>query len=507
MSTFKKIVSIMLCIAMLAGSFTMLGGLATPDASAADGTSKVKSYESLAAQYDNFIYLASDIYEIETEDGTLNTDTVAGSEVLTDYYVEPGQILEERFYIKGDFYFGAITLINAYDNAFFDVTQVTTTAPNSNGYSSKVSGPANANHPVHISHVVKSALTTGSCAKTTWFGKVSGFSAEELAQWDYIQDGITNSNEKTNTAFIFNSDEWLTSWRMKVKEGLTDGTTGTKFSAPGFWNCNSADGTAKQTSWNNRKGTINIGQGPATDPSVLASTTGTTYVKYDIIDHFLLDDLTHTFTIGANPNAGGTTPDVKKYTVTFLENDGTEISATEYVKDAAVAVPEEVDGQIGWANTATGAIVDLTDYVAIRNIEFKRVLDTDEFEVVLKVNGGEIDEAALPEGAAVNADGSFKMSILKSDKGNEAQCLRYFFEYAAPIEGEARIIHTYNDNGNPIPSFEGEPKTVTGIEGDIDTVTETIWNSLNADNKVSLFVRFVNRTTGETTTKIVNKNV
>ncbi|MEE1136908.1 MAG: hypothetical protein U0M02_00315, partial [Acutalibacteraceae bacterium] len=109
MSTFKKIVSIMLCIAMLAGSFTMLGGLATPDASAADGTSKVKSYESLAAQYDNFIYLASDIYEIETEDGTLSTDTT--DEVLTDYYVEPGQILEERFYIKGDFYFGAITLI------------------------------------------------------------------------------------------------------------------------------------------------------------------------------------------------------------------------------------------------------------------------------------------------------------------------------------------------------------------------------------------------------------
>ena len=109
--------------------------------------------------------------------------------------------------------------------------------------------------------------------------------------------------------------------------------------------------------------------------------------------------------------------------------------------------------------------------------------------------------------AAVNADGSFKMSILKSDKGNEAQCLRYFYEYAAPIEGEARIIHTYNDNGNPIPSFEGEPKTVTGIEGTIDEVTDMLWNSLNEGNKVSLFVRFVNRTTGETTTKIVNKNV
>ena len=109
--------------------------------------------------------------------------------------------------------------------------------------------------------------------------------------------------------------------------------------------------------------------------------------------------------------------------------------------------------------------------------------------------------------AMVNADGSFKMSILKSDKGDENQCLRYFYEYASPIEGQARIIHTYNDNGNPIPSFEGEPKTVTGFEGDIDTVTEKLWNSLNETNKVSLFVRFVNRTTGEETTRIVNKNV
>ncbi len=109
--------------------------------------------------------------------------------------------------------------------------------------------------------------------------------------------------------------------------------------------------------------------------------------------------------------------------------------------------------------------------------------------------------------AAVNADGSFKMSILKSDNGCEMQCLRYFYEYCCPIEGQARIIHTYMDNGSPIPSFEGEPKTVDGIEGDIDTVTDMIWNSLNSDNKVSLFVRFINRATGETATRIVNKNL
>ncbi|MBE6821389.1 MAG: hypothetical protein E7516_10120, partial [Ruminococcaceae bacterium] len=102
MSTFKKIVSIMLCIAMLAGSFTMLGGLATPDASAADGVSKIKSYAELDTLYNNFIYLGSEIYEIETADGTLNTAVT--DRVLTDYYVDAGQLLEERLYVKGDFY-------------------------------------------------------------------------------------------------------------------------------------------------------------------------------------------------------------------------------------------------------------------------------------------------------------------------------------------------------------------------------------------------------------------
>ena len=106
-----------------------------------------------------------------------------------------------------------------------------------------------------------------------------------------------------------------------------------------------------------------------------------------------------------------------------------------------------------------------------------------------------------------NGTYNYAMSILKSNNGNPDACNRYTFTYENPVNGEGHFIHTYMHDDNPLPSFEGEPKTVTGIEGDIDTVTETIWNSLNADNKVSLFVRFVNRTTGETTTKIVNKNV
>lgn len=100
---------------------------------------------------------------------------------------------------------------------------------------------------------------------------------------------------------------------------------------------------------------------------------------------------------------------------------------------------------------------------------------------------------------------SYKLSILKSDCGREEAALRYFYEYAEPINGEGRLIHTYKCDGNPIPSFEGEPVRVK-LEGDIDTFTNTVWNALNAENKVSLFTRYIDLKTGNVETRIVNKN-
>ena len=104
----------------------------------------------------------------------------------------------------------------------------------------------------------------------------------------------------------------------------------------------------------------------------------------------------------------------------------------------------------------------------------------------------------------VEADGSYKLSILKSADGNPAYDRRYFFEYGAE-KGIGQFIHTYRCDGNPIPSFAGEPETVA-IEGDIDTFTADVWNSLNQDNKISLFVRYIDIKTGETETRIINKN-
>ena len=100
---------------------------------------------------------------------------------------------------------------------------------------------------------------------------------------------------------------------------------------------------------------------------------------------------------------------------------------------------------------------------------------------------------------------NYAMSILKSSNGNPDSCQRYTFAYENPVAGEGHFIHTYMHDGNPLPSFEGEPKLV-GIEGDIDTFTDKVWESLNEENKVSLFVRFINIETGTYETRIINKN-
>ena len=100
---------------------------------------------------------------------------------------------------------------------------------------------------------------------------------------------------------------------------------------------------------------------------------------------------------------------------------------------------------------------------------------------------------------------SYAMSILKSNNGNGAACNRYTYAYENPIAGEGRFIHTYMHDGNPLPSFEGEPKWVE-IPDDMEAFTDMLWNSLNEENKVSLFVRYIDIETGKYETKIVNKN-
>jgi len=103
-------------------------------------------------------------------------------------------------------------------------------------------------------------------------------------------------------------------------------------------------------------------------------------------------------------------------------------------------------------------------------------------------------------------DMNYALSILKSDDGDPSSTLRFSFAYSNPKAGIGRLIHTYQENAEPLPSFEGEPRLVIGLPNDPDELTSLLWDALDADNKVSLFVRYIDIETGRFESRIVNKN-
>jgi IMP cyclohydrolase len=103
-------------------------------------------------------------------------------------------------------------------------------------------------------------------------------------------------------------------------------------------------------------------------------------------------------------------------------------------------------------------------------------------------------------------DGSYKLSILKSFNGDPSCCCRYFYEYDAPVAGYGHFIHTYMGDGTPLPSFEGEPELVELNSENAEEFAGLLWDSLNEENKVSLFVRYIDLATGDTDDIIINKN-
>ena len=147
----------------------------------------------------------------------------------------------------------------------------------------------------------------------------------------------------------------------------------------------------------------------------------------------------------------------------------------------------------------TDTIYDLMD----KQMTFEQALRTREFEDDKPNFTPRISGIIRREADGMN----FAMSILKSAEGDDSSCERFTYAYSNPKPGMAKFIHTYNGDGNPLPSFEGEPKTLLLPDMDIDSLTDLIWTNLNEDNKVSLFVRYIDVASGESETRIVNKNV
>lgn len=145
----------------------------------------------------------------------------------------------------------------------------------------------------------------------------------------------------------------------------------------------------------------------------------------------------------------------------------------------------------------TDTIYELMD----KQQTFEQSLRTREFEPDAPNYTPRISGIMHIDGGVYN----YAMSILKSNNGNPDACNRYTFSYMNPVAGEGHFIHTYMGDGNPLPSFEGEPKLVEMMD-EIEGFTDMLWVSLNEDNKVSLFVRYIDIATGEAVSKIVNKN-
>jgi hypothetical protein len=347
----KKVLSVVLCICMLAGSFAMLGVL-VPQASAAEGTSMIKSYDALEEQYDKFIYLGEEAYE-EDADGNL---------VLTDYYVQPGDWIYYRLYVKSDLFIGLSQPYTAYDNSFFDVRICTDNPVLNNGYETlNENAVENANHPMvkdqQIYHSLTSKAANGISTIKNGFCELDVDSATlDLTMNQWTKDTTVSSLAFMN---IFVSDEWLLEWKVQVKEGLADGTKGisqiyynmfkiAKRSDTGATDTrrpadvSSADSSTDIPQWANV---------PKYDQSK------SMYVNRNLIQHFFVEDTYMEFTIGENPDAGsgeggGSTP-------------SGPVAGTSMVKSYD-AIEAEYDkfiylGEEAYEDDGTGNLI-LTDY-------------------------------------------------------------------------------------------------------------------------------------------------
>ena len=146
----------------------------------------------------------------------------------------------------------------------------------------------------------------------------------------------------------------------------------------------------------------------------------------------------------------------------------------------------------------TDTIYELMD----KQMTFEQALRTREFEDDAPNYTPRISGIIRREADGMN----FAMSILKSAEGDPSSTERFTYAYSSPKAGFAKFIHTYNGEGNPLPSFEGEPKTLILPDMEIDALAAHIWENLNEDNKVSLFVRYIDIASGETETRVINKN-
>ncbi len=431
MSKFKKVLSLVLCAALLVGSFAFLGDLVVPKAAATDEavTSTVDSFADLAAKYDKFIYVGVDVYELEVayEDAEKpNVGTIKKLNGLTDGKVKAGSWLEYRIYIKSDMWIGTNSPTFLFDKRFFDVKNVlsTTVATGTTYTTNKTSeGLVNKSHPMSEYTTLKHTLTSAAASGVSWFKNAD--CEIDATNLDYVKSGTAVVDATKTNAWNMTSDQWLSNFYVRVLDEPTIDET-TSYSPASIWK-----NVPRVVSGTERGDTRRVADcysadgDPLTEEPIAKGTTKSMAdtSRYNVIT-LLVDDTYTTFTIDDGTTEEPEEPVEETLTVKFVENDDTVIKAadgTEYVKDYVVdsvipaeEIPEAAENQYGWADVDTGIMVDmatftvkeLADYTTADGvIVLKRVLKTDTFPVTVDIAGGSIDEADLPENAEIDANG------------------------------------------------------------------------------------------------------
>ena len=375
------------------------GGTEAPKAeSVIDSMADIKANGYADGSNNWFIYFGIDFYE----------EIAEGEYELTDHYVNPGQNLRGYVYYKSNLWIGAGTVYFVFDRNFFDVTNGATNLtyldsydPNHEQYPTE-NYPANIKGSPNTAHAGVAANGNYYNYTTKWARNVPGFKEAanlnfhdvplaESDTWDFWYF-LYGRDATSTSSYRFDVDDHFFTFDIKVREfmpdgktELADGTTGfVKLDKRCFSIWDNQDGAGDKQS--KRQANINV----RVDEGAFAQAKRMNVQNFYDINDFITDDCSHTFTIGEPESTGA-----KKYNVTFLENDGTTISSAEYKENTEVNVPAAAANELGWANVATGKIVDTVvsgqTVTATKNATYQRVLSTDEFDVTINLDGGTID--------------------------------------------------------------------------------------------------------------------
>ncbi len=368
----KKSVSMLLCLAMLATSFVVPGFV-----SSAYGET-IPEYAELESEYEDFVYIGTEVYETDYEGNNL---------VPTDYYVLPGDWLEIRTYIKSDHYIGDTSIVSLFSNDFFDVRDPNGMMSGSNEYYNGELYTVNDMHHVVESRGIEAQIVARPVSEFTVLTKTSNIENPEI--YDAVMVGTSYGASENNLAGDYISDYWVYSYKVQVKDGLMDGSTGSITSPLELWQSAVNESTGQYD--RRKRSYVYLSPekiGYEADEVLFSQCDMMADIMNGVCElNVIIDDMNHEFTIGSgcrtlNLDANGGWFDWDSgeyYTVEYMV--GEEISYIPHpIKEGFIFV--------GWENESGEMIYDIPAVMPDYDITLRAVWEPCVYELCFDANGG-----------------------------------------------------------------------------------------------------------------------